>query len=491
MRFLVPVLTLLTATALAQEIPAVPQPMREFRSAWVATVRCIDWPSKPGLPSAEQKAELLAILDKAAALRLNALMLQVRPAGDALYRSELEPWSPWLTGQMGKAPSPLWDPLEFAIAEGHRRGLQIHAWFNPFRALSAADRFQPSAGHITRQHKEWTARYAGDVWMNPGVPAIRQRAIDVMTDVARRYDVDGIHMDDYFYPYPDRRDDGSTVPFPDTAQYSAYLGSGGKLELRAWRRQNMDGFIRDLYAAIKRTKPAAAFSISPFGYWRPTIPAGIHGELDPYDSLAADVRLWLHQGWVDFLVPQLYWPIDPPKLSFLTLYDWWQQENPLRKPIYAGLAIDRVGKDRGAQEVINQIQITRRGQAPAGQVHWNFGSLVANKDEVATRLAKEMYPEIALPPSLAASPALNIPTLTARLDGQTLRWDAPASPQDSDVRWCLVQVWNGKIWTTHRLQPSSSRELPLPAGVKAAAVRAVTALGQTGLPSVVKISVSP
>ncbi len=467
----------MAAVAWGQWVPPAPAPLHEFRGVWVASVYNIDWPSKPGLSTAAQQAELVALLTKASAMRLNAVFLQVRPAGDALYRSELEPWSPWLTGEMGVAPSPAYDPLEFAVREAHKRGLQLHAWFNPFRALSSADKFKVSSSHLSQRHPEWMRRYAGNLWMDPGIEGVRQHALAVMCDVAKRYDVDGIHIDDYFYPYPVKGQ-----AFDDGKTYQAYVTAGGTLELAEWRRQNMNGFIRDLYQALKRIKPQMAFGISPFGYWKPNVPETIRGVLDPYESLAADVRLWLHQGWLDYLVPQLYWPIQPAELSFTTLYHWWLGENPHGRPIYAGMAIDRVGKDRDAQEILNQVAVTRaKPQAtPQGHVHWNWRSLAANKDKVADRLLAECYQTHALVPPARpqATVLLMAPEVQAK-DGLA-SWRIPPPAPSSAVRFWFVQTYNGKQWLTHPPLPGYQMNITLPKGTKAINVQAIGADNHVG-----------
>lgn len=483
MRHLVSIALLLTASAHA--LPPSSAPAFEFRGAWVASVHNIDWPSKPGLSTATQQAEMVAILNKAAALRLNALFLQVRPAGDALYRSNIEPWSPWLTGQMGKAPSPAYDPLDFAIREAHRRGIQLHAWFNPFRALASTSRFPASADHITRRHPQWTKKYASTVWMDPGIDGVRQHTIAVITDVARRYDLDGIHIDDYFYPYPVKGQ-----PFNDAATYRAYTEGGGTQPINEWRRQNMNSFIRDLYTAVKRTKPHLAFGISPFGYWKPNVPDTIQGELDPYESLAADVRHWLHNGWLDYLVPQLYWTIQPPKLSFTTLYDWWLSENPLRRPIYAGIAIDRVGKDRDAAEILAQIDVTRaRTQlTPPGQVHWNWRSLRANKDKVIDRIQKERYTAHALVPPLtpaSVQPPLPAPVLSAK--GNHLHWTLTDSTAATRIRFWFAQAWDGTRWKTFAPIPAEQRSAILPMETRAISLHPVSTTGHLGPAAVLEL----
>ena len=219
----------------------VPTPLREFRGAWVATVRGVDFPYEPGAPTAKQQEELRGIIDRAAALKLNALIFQVRPMGDAFYKSDIEPWSPWLTGQMGKAPSPAWDPLEFAIKEAHARGIELHAWFNPFRALNGT-KYSPGGKHVSIEHPNWCVRYGEDLWMDPGEAGVRERARAVIADVVKRYDVDGVHIDDYFYPYPIKKN-GAMVEFDDDRTWRAYRDGGGT--------------IRDARLSVRKTSPAS------------------------------------------------------------------------------------------------------------------------------------------------------------------------------------------------------------------------------------------
>ena len=311
---------LLLSTAFSQNLP--PDPPREVRAAWVATVWNIDWPSKPGLPASTQKSQLLAILDRAASLNLNAVILQVRPAGDALYQTDLEPWSSVLSGTEGRSPG--YDPLAFAVAEAHRRGLELHAWFNPFRPATAAGKSHPS-NHVTRRFPDAVRTYRKKPWMDPGDPRVRAHTIKVITDVARRYDVDGVHIDDYFYPYPSA---GQKTDFPDSATYARY-GRGKNRD--AWRRSNTDTFVRDLYSAIKKTRPHVKFGISPFGIWRPGNPRGIEAKLDSFAHIHADSRRWLNEGWCDYFSPQLYWRIEPRKQSFTALTGWWNSENKKRR----------------------------------------------------------------------------------------------------------------------------------------------------------------
>jgi uncharacterized lipoprotein YddW (UPF0748 family) len=302
-------------TVSREQPPALP---REFRGAWVASVGNIDWPSKAGLTTQQQQAELLALLDKAVALRLNAIVLQVRPGCDALYASKLEPWSEYLTGTMGRAPEPSYDPLAFAVTEAHRRGLELHAWFNPFRARHAAAKSPAASNHISKTRPELVRKYGALLWLDPGEAAVHEHSLRVILDVTRRYDVDGVHLDDYFYPYPEKTAAKQVVPFPDDASWRKYQKSGGKLARDDWRRDNVNRFVQRLYASVKAEKPWVKVGISPFGIWKPGNPPGVRG-MDATQEIFADALKWFHAGWVDYFAPQLYWSIDAPEQSFPAL----------------------------------------------------------------------------------------------------------------------------------------------------------------------------
>jgi uncharacterized lipoprotein YddW (UPF0748 family) len=465
-------------SSVALAAPPPPLPARELRGSWVATVRCVNWPREPGLPVEKQKAQLLEIIEHAAGLRLNCLIFQVRPAGDAMYRSEIEPWSPWLTGEIGKAPSPMWDPLEFAVAESHKRGIELHAWFNPYRALATTERFTPKGTHIVAQHPEWTMRYGIDTWMNPGEPGVRDRAKAVMLDVARRYDVDGIHMDDYFYPYPVKGANGELVPFPDEKTYQRYRDGGGTLELAAWRRQNVDELVRQTYTELKALKRWVKFGISPFGLWRPGFPPGTGGGLDPYEDLGADSLKWLQSGWLDYLAPQLYWPIEPAQLSFTTFYDWWQKENVMQRHIWPGMALDRIGKDRGPGEILRQLSVVRSkttAQAP-GHLHWSFGILKEDRSKIATITRQRAYQLLAIPPVSPWLGALSLPAPVVQRQtaatGNALRWNMADTRWLGQVRWWVIQVFSKGQWSTEKVLPVETLTAPWPKSADAVALRA-------------------
>ncbi len=365
---------------------------QEFRGAWVATVYNLDWPSKAGLPEAVQKAQLRAILDRAQQLKLNAILFQVRPVSDALYASKYEPWSVYLTGKQGGDPG--YDPLAFAIAEAHVRGIELHAWFNPFRAATKST--APNApNHVTRTHPEWIRRYAGLSYIDPGEPAARRYVLEVMLDVVKRYDIDGLHIDDYFYPYP-----AGGATFPDDASWQRHGASTG-MSRADWRRDNVNRFVEAMYRGVKGVKPSVRVGISPFGIWRPGVPATTEAQLDAFNHLFADSRHWLAEGWCDYLAPQLYWSIEPAKQSFPVLLNWWRQQSRAGKPIWPGIATERVGAKRPAGEMARQIQLTRQGDlsnnAP-GHIHWNMNALMKNQGGVNDVLQRQVYQDRAEPP---------------------------------------------------------------------------------------------
>ena len=261
---------------------AAPAIAREMRGLWVATVANIDWPSRSNLTGDQQRAELTSILDRAAAAGFNAIIFHVRPAGDAVYRSSIEPWGAMLTGTQGGDPG--YDPLAFAVQEAHARGLELHAWINPFRAGNTSDSARLSPLHFFRARRDLGRVYGTQLWFDPGEPDVHDHAIRVVTDIAQRYDIDAIHADDYFYPYPQTNASNQTIPFPDTESYAR---SGSTLALADWRRANVDRFVERLYREVHAVKPTLRLGLSPFGIWRPGNPSGVAG-LDAYASIYAD-----------------------------------------------------------------------------------------------------------------------------------------------------------------------------------------------------------
>ena len=386
-----------TSTPSPKSIPPI---AREFRGVWVATVANIDWPSKPGLPADQQKQELLAILDRVQQMRMNAVVLQVRPAADALYASQLEPWSEYLTGKMGAPPSPYYDPLQFAVEEAHKRGLELHAWFNPYRAHHPTATSEISATHLSKTRPDIVRTYGKHLWMDPGEEDVRKHSLAVVLDVVKRYDVDGVHIDDYFYPYSENDAAGKPIPFPDSVSYARYQTAGGKLARDDWRRHNVDMFIEELYREVKETKPWVKFGISPFGIWRPGNPAVVKSSFDAYASLYADAKKWLNNGWLDYWTPQLYWSMrgDQP---YPALLSWWVSENLKHRHVWPGNAPYRVRNDRqnwNADEIVEQIQATRAQPGASGNVHFSMRTFMRNQGGVNDAIESKSYTYFALPP---------------------------------------------------------------------------------------------
>ena len=361
---------------------SLPPAPREFRAAWVATVANIDWPSEPGLPVEQQKAELRRMLDQAAALHLNAVIFQVRPHADALYDSLHEPWSYYLTGKQGRAPDPFYDPLRFAVEEAHERGLELHAWFNPYRAGHPADPSALASTHVRRTHPEWVHSYGDYLWLDPGVPEARDHTHRVIMDVVERYDIDGVHFDDYFYPYPSYADG---APFPDSASWARARRNGWTGSRDDWRRHNVNRLVKRLYRSIKATDPQVKFGISPFGIWRPDHPPGIVG-FDAYAQLYADARKWLREGWVDYMTPQLYYRTDQHGYPYPVMLRWWIEQNQQGRHLWPGLYTSRVGMagDRhwSARHLLGQIYTARSHPGAGGQVHFSMQALMPLPDSV-------------------------------------------------------------------------------------------------------------
>lgn len=391
---------------------------REFRGVWVASVANIDWPSKRTLSTAEQQAELIALLDRAAALKLNAVLFQIRPAADALYASKIEPWSEYLTGAQGRAPVPFWDPLAFAVTEAHARNLELHAWFNPYRARHTDAKSPLAKTHIARTNPSLVKPYAGYLWMDPGEPAVRARTLRVVLDVVKRYDVDGIHLDDYFYPYPATDKRGRAIAFPDDRSFKRYRAKGGTLKRPDWRRRNVDLLVEELHSGIHKAKPWVRFGISPFGIWRPGFPAQVRG-FDAYEQLHADARKWLRQGWVDYFTPQLYWPTTRREQAYPALLEWWVGENVMGRHMWPGNFTSRAGGvGSGAfpvSELVEQIRVTRGQVGATGNVHFSMKSFLTNQAGMNDSLLVGPYAAPALVPATPWLKAPPPPLPTARL----------------------------------------------------------------------------
>ena len=443
--------------ALEADAPALP---REFRGAWVATVANIDWPSRRGLGTDAQRREMHVLLDRAREIGLNAIVLQVRPSADALYPSELEPWSEYLTGASGVAPQPPWDPLAEWIAGCRERGLELHAWFNPYRARHPSASAPLAASHVANRDPAIVKAYGEWLWMDPGEPRAVQRFVDVVLDVVRRYDIDGVHIDDYFYPYPvpdttPGAAAGSELPFPDDASYQTYRAAGGGLSRADWRRDNVDRLIQRLHTEIHAAKPWVRFGISPFGLPRPDLrPPGISG-FSQYDKLYADVERWLHEGWLDYLAPQLYWPIAQAAQAFPVLLDAWRGQNRHGRHLWAGLFTSRIGaaeRAYPADEVLQQVALLRQRPDARGHIHFSMVALLQNREGIADALRHGPYATPALVPATpwlaestpAPAPAAPRASLGEHTHGRpTLHlWAA----RGSTLRTMALRIRRGGTW---------------------------------------------
>ncbi|MBA4135810.1 MAG: hypothetical protein C0518_00675 [Opitutus sp.] len=393
----------------------VPPPApREFRGVWVATVNNIDWPSKRGLTAAQQRAEIIAILDRAKAVNLNAVIFQVRPAADALYASELEPWSEYLSGAQGKSPG--YDPLAVWVEEAHRRGLELHAWFNPYRARHAEAKSPLADTHVNLTNPEVVKRYGDLLWMDPGEAFAAERTLAVIRDVVKRYDIDGVHIDDYFYPYPIQKPLPTGAPkdapreeldFPDNPSWQRYLSSGGKLSRADWRRDNVNRLVQRMHETVQAEKPWVKFGISPFGIARTDRrPPGITG-FNQFEKLFADAELWFERGWCDYFTPQLYWPIDQKAQAFAPLLDYWVSQNKAGRHFWPGLFTSRIDDSPtswSSAEVLAQVALTRTRPGATGHIHFSAVALMQDRKAIATNLAA-LYATPALVP---ASPWMKV-----------------------------------------------------------------------------------
>ena len=466
-----------------------PPAPREFRAAWISTVANIDWPSRSNLTAEKQQAEAIAILERCKLLNLNAIVLQVRPSADTIYPSALEPWSEFLTGQQGRAPT--YDPLQFWIEQAHARGLELHAWFNPYRARHATAKSPLASNHMSFTHPEAVKTYGRYLWMDPGEPAAAQRTLDVILDVVRRYDIDGVHIDDYFYPYPIDNTNAvgaegvaleggngarRELDFPDEPSWQRYLLGGGALDRPHWRRQNVNALIEALYKGIHREKSWVRFGISPFGIGRPDRrPTGIVG-FSQYDKLYADAELWLNNGWLDYLAPQLYWPVGQAPQAFGVLLDYWLAQNTYARHVWPGLytsRIDNSTKSFAPDEIVKQIGVTRTRAGTRGHVHFSIAPLMENRKGITDQLRARAYQSAALAPATPwlGSDLPTAPKATARREagGTGLRLFAGAGKPVSHYA-----IWSryGAEWR-FAVAPSSRTVLLLPDDAVAGAAQAV------------------
>ncbi|WP_435876951.1 glycoside hydrolase family 10 protein [Streptomyces acidicola] len=376
-------------------------PATELRGMWVASVANRDWPSRPGLTAKQQRAELIAHLDTAVKRRLNAVIFQVRPAADALWPSPYEPWSQYLTGTQGKDPG--WDPLGTVVKEAHARGLELHGWFNPYRVAAHDDPKKLVASHPARKHPDWVVAYGGKLYYNPGIPAVRAFVQKAMLDALRRYPIDAVHWDDYFYPYPVA---GQT--FDDKAAYDEH--GGGFPNRAAWRRDNIDKLVRETAAKIRQIRPGTQFGISPFGVWRnaSTDPLGSDTKagVQTYDDLYADTRKWVRKHWIDYVCPQLYWNIGFTAADYAKLLPWWAKvAKGSGTRLYVGEALYKAGDPaqpaawQKAGELSRHLTFARDYPQVRGHVFFSAKEVGEDRIGAMARVVADHYKRRVNPPS--------------------------------------------------------------------------------------------
>ncbi len=378
-------------------------PKREFRAVWIATVNNIDWPSKKGLPVEQQKAEFIKLLSDVKEMGMNAVIVQIKPTADAFYPSAYGPWSEYLTGEQGKDPG--YDPLAFMIEEAHKRNLEFHAWFNPYRiTMNHKDLGRLAENHPARKHPEWVVGYGNQLYFDPGIPDVQKFIVDGIMEVVKKYDIDGVHMDDYFYPYKIPGEE-----FPDDESYEKY-GKEHFENRDDWRRNNVNELVRKIHESIKKEKPYVKFGISPFGVWRnkaddPTGSDTRAGQTN-YDDLYADTRHWIQNGYLDYINPQIYWNIGYELAAFDILLHWWRNE-VRDKPIhlYIGQAAYKINNNpvpewSDPEEYPRQINMIRSYRDVHGSVHFSLKDLNRNPLGIKDRLINEIYKKPALVPAM-------------------------------------------------------------------------------------------
>ncbi len=438
-RFLL-TLALVLATALPATAQSSTPPKREFRGVWIATVTNLDWPDR-GASTAQQQQALISMLDKLQALNINAVLFQIRTEADALYASTLEPWSYWLTGVQGKAPAPFYDPLDFAIEEAHKRGMELHAWFNPYRAERSRGSYPTDPLHVTQQHPSWLLTFTNNniAILDPGKQVVRDYNTNVVMDVVRRYDIDGVHFDDYFYPYPSSGFSG--IASEDDATFAAE--PRGFTNRGDWRRDNINIFIKQVSDSIATVKPHVKFGVSPFGIYRPGQPSGTTG-LDAYNVIYADAVAWLNQGSLDYLTPQLYWPFGGGQ-NYGFLAPWWRDRAlSVDRHMYPGHGLYKSDRSTfsgtlySATEMPRQVRYNRDNNI-LGSVHFRAKNLTQFSSQgFADSLRDDLYRYPALAPVMPWKEQVppNAPVnfeAVASGPSITLTWEPPGVASDGDV----------------------------------------------------------
>lgn len=409
-------------------------PKREFRCAWIATVYNIDYPSNTGLSVSTMKSEFIALLNKLKTAGINAVFVQIRPSCDAFYNSPYEPWSEWLSGTQGVAPAGGYDPLVFMIDEAHQRGIEFHAWLNPYRAVVSTTSSSIASNHVSVLHPTWCVTYNSLKLLDPGLPQVRDYVTMVVSDIVTRYNLDGIHFDDYFYPYPSG---GAT--FNDNATFSVY--PRGFTNIDNWRRDNVNLLVAMVNDSIKSIKSYVKFGVGPFGIWKNGVPAGITG-LSSYYDIYCDPIAWLNNQSIDYVAPQLYWKIGTNQ-DFNTLVDWWgTQANNKGRHCYAGMASYQLNANGGnwaVNDILNQITSTRLINFKAqGKSFFSSTSIKNNMKYFSDSLVLSfnkyncLIPTMPWIDSVPPLPPVNV-TYTTTSNNVTLNWQTPLAATDGDT----------------------------------------------------------
>lgn len=478
------ILLILFSVIMTTKAETLPKPAREFRAVWIATVDNIDFPSKRNLTIEEQKAEIIKDLELAQSLKMNAVIFQVRPMCDAIYDSKIEPWSEFLTGEMGKAQP--FDPLKFIVAEAHKRGILVHAWFNPYRAYHPSAK-TVSPNHITKRRPDLVRKYGKYLWLDPSDAEVQKYSLSVVLDVVKRYDIDGVHFDDYFYPYPEKDENGNNIEFPDDENYRKYVqtamqanaNSRGKqrmpLKREIWRRLKVNEFIDSVGREIKRIKPEIMYGISPFGV----------SEINKTE-LYADAESWLSDGTIDYFVPQLYWKSDRPNREFPLLLKFWESINTKKRHVWAGIGTYKIPsktENFSAAEIIKQISYTREIQLTSGNIQFSFKSVRSDFDKIQTALRESSYRRDAIIP---ASPWIKTtkilaPKVSIKRDAQFVRanWTEQGTKK---AFWFVVYAKDKNGWS-YSIVPSAQKSISLSADRKVEKI-IVTSVDRLGNESV-------
>lgn len=464
MRFLSLIL-FLTSIFIPVKAETLPKIEREFRAVWIATVDNIDFPSAKNLTIPQQKAEIIKDLELAKSLKMNAVIFQVRPMCDALYESKIEPWSEFLTGEMGKSQT--FDPLKFIIEEAHKRGILVHAWFNPYRAYHPAAK-TVSENHISKRRPDLVRKYGKYLWLDPSDAEVQDYSLSVVLDVVKRYDIDGVHFDDYFYPYPEKDENGNKIEFPDDENYKKYVqtamrfSTAGKkripLRRDTWRRMHVNRFIDAVGRGIKEIKPEVMYGISPFGV----------SEINKTE-LFADAESWLEDGTVDYFVPQLYWKADRKDREFPLLLKFWESVNIKKRHVWAGIGTYKIPsktENFSADEIIKQINFTREIQTTSGNIQFSFKSVRSDFDKIQTALREKSYQREAVIP---ASPWIKTakplaPKVVISKDENFVRanWTERGAKK---AFWFVVYAKDKNGWS-YSILPASQKSITLSADRK-------------------------